>query len=150
MAGNGSSEPSTGIRSLKALQATAAIAQQRPRLRECSGLRGKAAFRWAGADQHKLELEGEINSQRKKFAGLSDRVPNHSRGFSTHYARVRDRKAETSLFRTCGSGWSGDSSQRSSKAVTFCPRVRSMSGLFFMRATASRSITIYFYLISMS
>jgi hypothetical protein len=59
---------------------------------------------WSGGDQHKLELEGEISSQRNKFAGLSDRVPDHGWGFSTHYARVRDRKAETSLFRTCGSG----------------------------------------------
>ena len=49
MAGNGSPEPSTGIGSLKAFQVTAAIVQQRPRLRECSGLRGKSAFRWAGA-----------------------------------------------------------------------------------------------------
>ena len=56
MAGNGSPEPSTGIGSLKAFQVTAAIVQQRPRLRECSGLRGKSAFRWAGGDQHKLEL----------------------------------------------------------------------------------------------
>ena len=80
-----------GIRSLKALQVTVAIAQKRPRVRERSGLRGKPAFRWAGGDQHELELEGEISSQRKKFAGLSDRVPDHSRGFSTHYARVRDR-----------------------------------------------------------
>ena len=56
-------------------------------------------FKVVGAFQHKLEIEGEMNSQRYKFAGFEVGVTDQGEGFSTHCARARDRKAETTLLR---------------------------------------------------
>ena len=112
-----------------------------PALRLSGHRRSFALLMCCGRHHHKLELEGKINSQRNKIAGFEGGLPDQGSAFSTHCARARDRKAATSLLRTCRSCWSGDSSQRSRNVTTFCPRVRSMSGLF-LRHTTARTLSI--------